>query len=269
MSRRLEDATPSFTYLLDRTIEKDGLETPEHIRRVAAEVFNSLQNIQSRLNVDLRLKELAERIGVSLDSIRRDWDRFLREHQQRKGPVAVEKGPGSCTMKVDTSRATPFEEARKGLLTLLLLSAEDLDKAMGQTFATHPTTRKLLGEALDTLRRASEVTGLHPLIETYLEEGPSAVQRKWYGQEDNPLRWEMEADLREKRIPENPLRTLRDYTHVLRKTEIDKQIVDCKNALLAAEKSHEWEKVGLLATRVDALVKERESILSQSMEEVG
>ena len=148
MSQRLENATASFTYLLDRMVERHGLETPEQVRKVAAEVFGSLQSIQSRLNLDLRLKELAERIGVSLELLRRDWNQFENARQQRKGPVSVEDGPAAYAKILNASRSIPSEEARKGLLTLLLLSAEDLDAAMGQTFATQSRDASAFGRNL-------------------------------------------------------------------------------------------------------------------------
>jgi DNA primase len=269
MNDLLLRATPGFRYLLDRTQAEHGMDKPEAIAKGVRQVFASLVRIQSALVVDLHLKELAEVYRVPLESLKRDWESFRKEHRQRQGPASLET-QSKPVGEGRRARRTSTEEAERGLLTLLLMPEQTLQSAMGATFASSPRGREFLGQAMEILQKDQGETLLPPLIGTYLEKGPAAARLLWEeALEADPIRWEIEATLREEVFPDDPLRCLRDYIHTLRRAEIEKEIVDCREAILAAERSQEWDKLVEIAARVDALAKERDLILSETMEETG
>ena len=267
MESLLQSGRPGFAYLLERATEGAAVQTPEGIRRVVERVFESLSKIESRILLDLRLKETANRIGTSYESLKQDWVRYRGNQRTREGPGRERPGvPPPGGERPDDS---PVEKAKKGLLALILLPENRLEKAMGRTFAEHPTARKFLKDALGSLEANRTAEVLLPVIQAYLNGGRDAAHQIWTKQENDARRWELEAELREERIPENPLRTLRDYTHTLKRSEIESRIAFRRNKLAVAEESQNWEDIGRLATEIDELVKERETILSERTEEVG
>jgi DNA primase len=274
MNELLEEAKPSFDYLMDRTVLVHGLETPDGVRKTVADIFEALSNIESSLQVELRLKQFADRTGLGFDSLKQDWKRYADARSKKKGPSSI-NGETSTS----ESRAGAFEgksistadEARKGLLRLLLLDEDRLQEAMGNTFAAHPEARKCLDLVLETVGSEMEDRGVfRPVLEAYLRNGSEESRKVWESSRRNDrLHWEIEAELREEGVPDNPLRSLHDYTVVLRKAQIDRQISDSKGALMNAEKKGDWEGVSRLAAQIDELIKKREWILSQRMEEVA
>jgi hypothetical protein len=273
MEALLEGAKPSFEYLLDRQIEGHGIDSPERVRKTVAAIFESLANIDSSLHVELRLKEISNRTGVGFEALKRDWESFHRSRARKSGPSAetvVPSGSGPALRDSSKAPASLTDEARKGLIGLLLLDRERLENAMGKTFATLPEARKYLDLVLNALSKETDSRdGLIPVLRAYLESGPEESKKVWDSLADDRLHWEVEAVLREDQLFENPLRSLIDYVNVLRKAEYDRRIAISKQALLAAEKRDDWESVARLAAQIDSLVGKRESVLSHRLEEVA
>ena len=274
MASLLEEARPSFEYFLDRCIETHGLGAPDRAQKSVMAIFESLANIESSLQAELRLKQVADRTGLGFEALKRDWDRFSKARSQKKGPSSStgEASQSAPPLASAESRAVSIaEEARKGLLSLLLLDEERLASAMGNTFAAHPEARKCLGLVLETMsKEKDDRDAFRPVLEAYLERGPKESRKVWESSRGNDrLRWEIEAVLREENIPEDPLRSLRDYAAVLRKAEIDRRISEAKEGLMASEKNGDWESVSRLAARIDELIEKRERVLSPHPEEVA
>lgn len=274
MAELLEDAKPSFDYLVDRTIETCGIDSPDRVRKTVGTIFEALSNIESSLQVELRLKQLADRTGLGFESLKQDWSRYANAQTKKKGPSSASagvQGSGATDTVYGGRKNTTLDEARKGLLRLLLLDEDRLREAMGATFAAHPEARKCLDLVLQTMANEKDSAGaFRPVLEAYLEKGPEESRKVWESSRENDLnRWEIEAGLTEENIPEDPLRSLRDYSEALRKAEMERRISDSKGALLNAEQRGDWESVSRLAAEIDELIKKRERILSQRMEEVA
>ncbi len=267
MEALLNQAKPGFTYLVEHCERVHGKSTAEQIQRVVESVFDSVAELESHVQIEVRIKELSERIGVPFDSLRQDWDRFQKERKSRQGPATL---PGESGERPLSGRSTrsPVGDAMKGILSLLLVDQKELENAMGATFATHPKVTKYLAEALETFEKTSRNTLLVPLIRTFLDKGPDQTRAEWDGYEDLDERWEIEANLRVRDLPSDPLRSLRDYTQTLKRNLIQKHLTDCRLALKKAEESQDWEQVGQLAAEVDRLISEREAIHLEPTEEV-
>jgi DNA primase len=267
MAALLEEAAPSFRYLVDSIVGTVGVETPERVRLVVSQVFESLELMQSGTLVALRLKQLSDRIGVPFESLRHDWDRMLRDQAARKGPKGVEKpAAGPDGLGRPSSSPSPEWEARRGLHVLLLQDESKLEEKVGEPFASHPIARSHLEQALEILGKFPGSDPLGPMIRAYLEEGPRSARQIWSEHGEDSLLWEVEAILREGRVPDNPLRTLEDYTDTLRLTQIEEELKIRSQAFKAAEESQDGETLGRIAARMEELAKTRDRIRSKSRE---
>lgn len=266
MTELTQNAVPAFTYLVDSSISALGTGTAERSHAVMERVFQSMALMESQSLLDYRLKDLSDRLGVSLDSIRMDWDRFNRKRSKTAGPVTATRpssGPGEIVPL--PTRPNQEWEARKGLRVLLLQDEEKLDSLLGGSFATNGTVRAHLEETLEFLKGADD-DELSIIIRTFLGDGFEGVHGFWTQRENDADRWEIEAALREASLPEDPLKTLEDYTNTLKQSYIHQELNRCTQAMRTAEKSQEWDEVSRIAARVDQLVKQRQSILSRSRE---
>jgi DNA primase len=260
----IEEAASSFQYLVESAVSVHGLGTPEKIQSVVDQVFDSMLGMQSRTALEMRLKELADRVGVSLESLRHDWDRLNRQQRQKKGPDRErkpEQGPGA------KPGSSPFPsrewEARKGIQVLLLQDDGKLEEKLGQPFSRIPEARNSLQGTLEILRDPVEQDRLAPLIQAYLEHGPDSARQMWAAQEDDPMLWEIEAVLREYKLPEDPVKTLEDYTDTLVEIHILKQLGVYRQALRVAGMAQDSDKESRIALHVDQLAKRRDQILSK------
>lgn len=271
MTELLDKAKSGFTYLIDRTVSNHGGRTAEQIGKVMRTVFESIADLQSSVQAEVRLKELSERIGTPFESVRRDWEAFQKERKGARGPGPLPAQPaGAVSVPASMRRppVSPVSEAMKGILSLLLVDPKELEKSMGAAFVGNPRVSQYLHQALTAFEQSSQKTLMAPLIRTYLEQGPEEARRAWEAEKDADSRWEIEAEIRDRDLPRDPLRSLRDYTQTLRRNLIQKHLSDCKQALKAAEESRDWERVGELAAKVDRLIAEREAIHSEWTEEV-
>ncbi len=263
----LESAPPSFTYLVDGLAEEIGLDSPEKIRRVTARVFESISGMQSYTQVEIRLKELAERIGVPHDLLRQDYDRSRlkravpRSSQVETGPQTGPGVSGEATQEPNLER-----EARKGLYVLLLQNEGRIQEALGEAFASHTQARKHLEGALEVLRKPQREDDLALFLEVYLKNGASSARKMWSEKKQDPIVWEVEAMLREEWFPEDPLRALTDYTDTLKGIQLEREVERCKVAFVSAERAQDWDRVNQIAHRLTELVKQRDMLLSRSRE---
>ncbi|MCA9410774.1 MAG: DNA primase [Candidatus Omnitrophica bacterium] len=270
METLLSEAKSGFTYLVDHFVGLHGKSSAEQIQKVVEAVFESIAEMESRVQVEVRLKELSEKIGVPFDSLRQDWNRVQADRRAKQGPISTAaSAPQSGSQAIPRrSASSPVGDAMKGILSLILMDQGELEKAMGSTFSKHPKVGEYLNEALATFEKTAQNTLLAPLIRTFLDQGPEQARNAWESGENLDERWAIEADMRRREVPRDPLRSLRDYTQTLKKSLIQKHLTDCRMALKAAEESQNWEQVGALAAQVDRLISEREAIYSESTEEV-
>ncbi len=267
MEDLLESAAGSFSYLVDGLVAEIGLDSAEKIRKVAARVFESISGMQSHTQVEIRLKELAERIGVPHESLKQDYERSRMKRasspggQMAKGPQTGPGAPGETSNDPDRER-----EARKGLYVLLLQNEGRIQEALGMAFASHSQARQHLEGALEVLQKPRRDDDLALFLEAYLHDGSDSARRVWLEKKQDPMVWEVEAMLREEWFPEDPLRTLTDYTDTLQGIQLEREVERCKAAFISAERAQDWEKVNQIATRLTELVKQRDMLLSRSRE---
>ena len=265
MRELLDSAPRSFTYMVDGLAAEIGLDSAERIHKVTSRVFESISSMQSHTQIEIRLKELAERIGVPHESLRKDYERSrIRRAASPGGHTVPVNGPG-------TSQATPLDpnrerEARKGLYVLLLQNEGRIQEALGEAFASHTQARHHLENALRVLRKPQGEDDLALFLEAYLQDGVLSARKVWSEKKQDPLVWEVEAMLREEWFPEDPLRTLTDYTDTLRGIQLERDVERCKAAFISAERAQDWEKVSQIAARLTDLVKQRDMLLSRSRE---
>ncbi|NUN95554.1 MAG: DNA primase [Candidatus Omnitrophica bacterium] len=266
MESILDLSQPAFAYFVDSVVEQHGTDSPEAVRKTIATVFESLSEVRSMSALEYRLRELAERLDISLEALRQDWTQFARSRTKRKvGNVPTEGPIGAVSAGEGAVADSRLREARRGLHTLLLQDEGKMEEKSGVNLGSHPRARERLKEMLEILPQDAE-DGLALFLKAYLEEGQPSARRVWDERGADELVWEVEAILREERIPENPLRTLEDYADTLRVAHLDAQIRRHTVELRAAERSSRWDDVGRLASRLDELVKEKKSILSKCRE---
>jgi DNA primase len=266
MRRLVEHATPAFTYLVDQVIGQYGTASADAIRKVVDRVFESLGVMKSETMLEVRLKELSEYLGIPHQSLRNDYEKLkVRMGGPSKGP-----SPPSVTELKTSNLMSPDgnseQEARKGLCVLLLQDETSIEHTLGATFRNHTEAKQQLDAIIQLLREQSEQDHLATFLDIYLREGMGAARTNLSKNEEDSLIWEVEAVLRESKVPENPLRTLTDYANALKKAELNRQIEKCKKEINEAEKSQEWAKITRLAPRLNELVRERNRILSVSRE---
>lgn len=263
MGDLLDSAHPSFQYLVDSLVEEIGLDSAEKIRKVAGRVFESIAGMSSHTQVEIRLKELAERIGIPHESLKKDYERMrLRHAAPRAGQPQV--GPGGAAPAVEDPDRE--REARKGLYVLLLQNEGRIQEALGAAFTSHTQARDHLEGALETLLEPRREDDLALFLEAYLREGVESARRIWTEKKQDALVWEVEAMLREEWLPEDPLRTLTDYTDTLKGIRLEREVERLKAAFISAERAQDWEKVNQIAIRLTELIKQRDVLLTRSRE---
>lgn len=264
MAQLLEGAVPAFNYLLDQILEETGLDSPEQIRKAVDRVFDALKGMKSNTLLDLRLKELADRIHIPLTNIRYDWNQKRTRDGHSRVPAS---SPNGSPQHIQNNPiVTPEEEARKGLQILLLKDESKIEELIGDKLNTHPTSRACLEKALNVLKEQTEKDDLVLFLSAYLDGGVSSARNMLEQGDEDSILWEVEAILREERIPEDPLRTLEDYTDVIVRSYMDRMVDQYRKALLAAQAEHRWDQLQQIAMKVDELVKERDIILSKGKE---
>ncbi len=268
MQDLLNSAPPSFTYLVDGLVSEIGIDSAEKIRKVTTRVFESISTMKSHTQIEIRLKEFAERIGIPHESLKKDYERSRIKNAA--SPVAADttgapsKGPEVTTPQLrDPNRE---REARKGLYVLLLQNEGRIQEALGEAFASHTQARHQLEDALSILRKPQHEDDLALFLEAYLQDGVSSARKIWSEKEQDPLVWEVEAMLREDWFPEDPLRTLMDYTNTLKGIQLDRDVERCKAAFINAERAQDWAMVTQIADRLNDLIKQRDMLLSRSRE---
>jgi len=262
----LSRAVPAFEYLIEETIQNLGADTADQIQAVMGSLFGSLARMQSHAVVDLRLKEMSHRLGVSYSSLQQDWEAYSRRIKRSGFSDGKSPEAGGKIEGLPARARGPESEARRGLHYLLLLEDEALEGAMGSTFSSHPEARRCLEETLTLLSSIEPEDPLVKLLQTYLHQGPKTAQSVWREDENNPLFWEIESILREREIPDNPVRSLEDYTNTLKERRIQNQLDAYSQSLVEADRLGNSNEVGRIAAEVDRLVREREVILSRSRE---
>lgn len=264
MAVLLDQAIPAFTYLLEQTIDETGLDTPEQVRKTVDRIFDALKGMKSNTLIDLRLKELADRIQIPFQTIRYDWD----QKRTREGFPRVAAGhPAGSSLNLPMNLIpVPELEARKGLQVLLLQDERKIEEITGANLSNHPTSRACIEKALNVLTEQTEKDDLVPFLRAYLDGGTSCARNFLEQREEDSILWEVEAILREERIPEDPLRTLEDYTDVIVRSYMDRMVEIYRKALVSAEQQHQWDQLQKIALKVDELVKERDIILSKGKE---
>ncbi|MDL1894480.1 hypothetical protein FBQ87_16575, partial [Sphingobacteriales bacterium CHB3] len=148
----------------------------------------------------------------------------------------------------------------------LNVQMQKIEELIGDKLNTHPTSRACLEKALNVLKEQTEKDDLVLFLSAYLDGGVSSARNMLEQGDEDSILWEVEAILREERIPEDPLRTLEDYTDVIVRSYMDRMVDQYRKALLAAQAEHRWDQLQQIAMKVDELVKERDIILSKGKE---